>query len=341
MNSKSLKTFVQVVAGALLLVVMVLYASKVLERKDAYVKYEAFFREENDFDVLFFGSSNMQLMVNPLQLWNECGITSYNFGNTSERLPVTYWTIKNALNYTTPKVVVIEISQYGQTEKYKDMYSVHLAWDRFPLSLTKIKAVYDVLSPSDPRHELLFDIILYHDRWTELTAEDFSRNYSKLMGYASSHEYIAYERPEYEFRIDEAATETEGVMYLEKTVEELQEKGIQVVFVHSPEVNSEEKQARINAASVTAEKYNVPLIDFTVMKDSVVDYATDLSDADHVNIQGATKLTHYLGEYLVNNYDLKSHAGDNSYDDWNVYYEQFKADNDGIPMTETQEDEEE
>ncbi len=334
MNSKSLKTFVQVVVGVLLLAIMVLYASKVLERKDAYEKYEAFFREENDFDVLFFGSSNMQLMVNPLQLWNEYGITSYNFGNTSERLPVTYWTIKNALEYTNPKVIVIEVSQYGQTEKYKDMYSVHLAWDRFPLSLTKIKAVYDVLSPSDPRHELLFDIILYHDRWDELTDEDFSRKYSKNRGYAVNHEYIAYERPEYEFRIDDAATKTEGVMYLERTVEELQEKGIQVVFVHSPEVNSEEKQARINAASVTAQKYNIPFIDFTVMDECVVDYATDLSDADHANIQGATKLTHYLGEYLVANYPLASHTGDDSYNDWDLSYEQFRAANDGVALTE-------
>ncbi|SFB96192.1 hypothetical protein [Butyrivibrio sp. YAB3001] len=337
MNSKSLKAIVQVVAGGLLLVLMVLYSSKILERKDAYVKYEGFFREKNDYDVLFFGSSNMQLMVNPLQLWGECGITSYNFGNTSERLPVTYWTIKNALNYTTPKVVVIEVSQYGQSEKYKDMYSVHLAWDRFPLSLTKIKAVYDVLSPSDPRHELLFDIIIYHDRWKELTEEDFSTDYSKLRGYAANLEYTAFERPEYEYRIDEAATQTEGVMYLEKTVEELQEKGIQVVFVHSPEVNTEEKQARINAASVTAQKYNVPFIDFTVMEDCVVDYSIDLSDTDHANVKGAAKLTHYLGEYLVNNYDLKSHAGDNSYDDWNASYEQFKAQYDGVVLKEKKE----
>lgn len=336
MKSKSVKTFVQVVVGVLLLAVMVLYASKVLERKDAYVKYEAFFREQNDFDVLFFGSSNMQLMVNPLQLWNECGITSYNFGNTSERLPVTYWTVKNALEYTKPKVVVIEVSQYGQTEKYKDMYSVHLAWDRFPLSMTKIKAVYDVLSPEDPRYELLFDVILYHDRWSELTPEDFSRSFSKERGYAPSYEYMAFERPEYEYRISEEAVDTEGVTYLEKTVEELQQQGIQVVFVHSPEVNSEEKQARINAASVTAEKYNVPFIDFTVMEDCVVDYATDLSDADHANIQGATKLTHYLGEYLMQNYDLTSHAGDEAYHDWDVSYEQFKADNDSVPMTEVQ-----
>ena len=338
MNSKSIKALLRAVVGVLLLAMMVLYASKVLERKDAYKKYEAFFRETNDFDVLFFGSSNMQLMVNPLQLWDEYGITSYNFGNTSERLPVTYWTIKNALEYANPKVVVIEVSQYGQTEKYKDMYSVHLAWDRFPLSATKIKAVYDVLSPSDPRYELLFDIILYHDRWSELTVEDFSGTYSKEKGYAANYEYTVFERPEYEYRIDTAATETEGVKYLEKTVEELQAKGIQVVFVHSPEVNTEEKQARINAASVTAEKYNVPFIDFTVMEDSVVDYATDMSDTDHVNVQGATKCTHYLGEYLMSNYNLTSHAGDASYNDWNSAYEQFKASYEGATLSEAKQE---
>jgi len=339
MNSKKIKHFIQAFVSLVLLVMMVLYASRVLERKDAYFKYEGFFREKNDYDVLFFGSSNMQLMVNPLQLWGEYGIASYNFGNTSERLPVTYWTIKNALEYTSPKVVVIEVSQYGQPEKYKDMYSVHLAWDRFPLSMTKVKAVYDVLSPSDPRYELLFDIIIYHDRWSELTGKDFSWDYSKNRGFTSNYEYTVFERPEYEFRIDEAAIETEGVKYLEKTVEELQERGIQVVFVHSPEVNSEEKQARINAATVTAQKYNVPFIDFTVMKNSVVDYSTDLSDADHANIQGATKLTHYLGEYLMDNYHLISHAGDESYSEWDTDYAQFKAGYEGASLTEAAETE--
>ena len=253
-------------------------------------------------------------------------------------MPVTYWTIKNALEYTTPKVVVIEVSQYGQTEKYKDMYSVHLAWDRFPLSLTKIKAVYDVLSPSDPRYELLFDIILYHDRWEDLTDMDFVREYSKQRGFNANCNHISFDKPEYDFRIDEAATKTEGVMYLEKTVEELQKQGIKVVFVHSPEVNSEEKQARINAASVTAQKYNVPFLDFTVTEDGVVDYATDMADTDHVNLLGTSKLTHYLGEYLMQNYNLASHAGDSSYDDWNISYEQFRAEYDGVVMTEVEEE---
>ena len=115
---------------------------------------------------------------------------------------------------------------------------------------------------------------------------------------------------------------------------ELQAKDIQVVFVHSPEVNSEEKQARINAVAVTAKKYNVPFIDFTVMDESVVDYATDMSDTDHVNIQGAAKLTHYLGEYLMSEFGLTSHAGDSAYDEWNVDYEQFRKENDGATLTE-------
>lgn len=338
MKSRPFKTFLQTVIGIVLFVMLFLYASRVLERKDSYYKYEGFFREEKDFDVLFFGSSNMQLMVNPLQLWNQCGITSYNFGNTSERLPVTYWTIRNVLEYTSPKVVVIEVSQYGDTLKYKDMYSVHLAWDRFPLSVTKVKAVYDVLSPSDPRHELLFDFILYHDRWKELTSDDFSRSYSKYRGYAANHEYTVYEKPEYENLMDEAAPATEGVVYLERTVEELQAKGIQVIFVHSPEINSSEKQARINAAAVTASKYNIPFIDFTMMEDSVIDYATDMSDSDHVNMLGASKLTTYLGEYLMDNYDLKSHAGDAAYNDWDISYQSFISENEKVSLTKKEQD---
>ena len=106
------------------------------------------------------------------------------------------------------------------------------------------------------------------------------------------------------------------------------------MFVHSPEVNSEKKQAIINAASVTAKKYKVPFIDFTTMDKSIVDYSKDLSDTDYVNINEAAKLTRYLGKYLIDNYDITSHSGNNSFDDWNVASNQFSAKYDGASLTE-------
>lgn len=79
---------------------------KTLENKYSYEKYKPFFDEQQQFDVLFFGSSHILTAMSPMDLWNEYGITSYNFANSNERLATTFWVMKNAFNYNKPKMVV-------------------------------------------------------------------------------------------------------------------------------------------------------------------------------------------------------------------------------------------
>ena len=119
------------------------------ERKASDSKYADFF-QDRDYDVLFMGTSHVINGVFPMELWNEYGITSYNFGGHSNQIPTTYWVMENALDYVTPKVIVIDCLTLSSEHKCAEEFSfLHLSMDAFPLSLTKIRAIWDLLD--DPR----------------------------------------------------------------------------------------------------------------------------------------------------------------------------------------------
>ena len=157
-----------------------------VERKDSDEKYADFFEQDADFDVLFMGTSHVMNGVYPMELWNEYGIVSYNFGGHANQMATTYWVMENALDYTTPEVVVIDCLACSSQWKCTDIFSyVHQSMDAFPLSTTKIKAVNDLLDDenmdeaikegvarenSEPRTKigLQWNYSVYHSRWNEL-----------------------------------------------------------------------------------------------------------------------------------------------------------------------------
>ena len=82
-----------------------------------------------------------------MELWNDYGITSYNFGNHDAQLPTTYWVMKNVFDYQKPKCVVIDghYLEFNRKTSATNFMNVHIALDTFPISKTKINAVMDLL----------------------------------------------------------------------------------------------------------------------------------------------------------------------------------------------------
>lgn len=181
----------------LLLTLLLLSGStRLLERKDSRYKYDEFFKEKN-YDVFFLGTSHIMNGIFPMELWRDYGITSYNFGNHGAKIGTSYWAMRNALDYATPKVIVMDIQSMRAMEKMDTNFAYeHLAFDAFPLSGTKILAVEDIfagvteesLNDRDTEGErpsklgLLWDYSVYHSRWNDLNEGDFTPSYSPEKG---------------------------------------------------------------------------------------------------------------------------------------------------------------
>lgn len=147
MNRRKIKN----AAGCIITIGLTLFLlcglSKVLERKAADMKYTDFFEEEEDFDVLFLGTSHVKYGILPMELWHDYGIVSYNLGTNQQFLPTTYWQMENALEYTSPKLIVIDCFFLSLEDLVST--SAHDSLDAIPFSKTKLDALSDLVGSGE------------------------------------------------------------------------------------------------------------------------------------------------------------------------------------------------
>ena len=302
-------------------------AASVLERKESANKLSPFFERPKEFDVLLIGNSHTVNGMLPLEMYEDYGITAFNMGGYGNSVPLSYWVLQNALDYAEPRVVVIDVHNAGETYMLSGSSGdEHKALDAFPLSMTKYRAINDLMSDpelindegdayADLKWEFYFPIGKYHSRWRELGWGDFHPQPNREMGSETFSEVVAPD--DYEI-IDENMVSEEygyGFEYLRKIIADCQARGIGVVLTHLPYPAEEDDQMDANTVWYIADEYGVDFLDFVAM-DQVVDYRTDLCDPDHLNASGAKKISDFLGRFLVDHFDLEDRRADSRYAGW-------------------------
>jgi len=294
----------------------------IVESKSSLEKYTQFFEQEADFDVLFLGSSKVINAVLPMELWNDYGIVSYNMGGHSNTIPVSYWVLRNALEYTTPKCVVMDcMGTQWDNMIYQNFEYSHLSFDAFPPSPAKIQAVFDLVVPEEwddvqaKRLELLWNFSIYHSRWNEVNSYDFHPYFTYQKG-AEPRADVCIPVEMAEVSPDARnALDTVGMEYLIKTIELCREQGITLILVHLPYPANESDLVAANTVADVAESYGVEYINFLTM--DTVDYQTDMHDPDsHLNPSGAFKITDYLGRLLSEQYGIPDQRNHPDYQSW-------------------------
>lgn len=328
--NKTLKAMFSFVMVSVLVICGLIFLSDITERKESKKKFEEFYEQKADYDVLFLGSSHVLNGIYPMELWNDYGIVSYNMGTHGGRSAGSYWVLKNALDYTTPKLVVVDCFMISMDEKISSAEKLHMATDHISLSKNKIKMVYDMVDDEERYGDFLWKFSTYHNRWSELSAEDFSYEHSVEKG-AESRISVAIpdENIVGEFPY-EVGGDTNGKEYLCRLIEECQEQGIQVLLTYIPFPDNLGWQQEADYVWDIAEKYNVQYLDYQTLK-AQLNFATDCYDKDsHLNPSGARKITDYIGNYITSVYGIEDQRVNVDYDKWHEDYEvytQFKAEN--------------
>lgn len=309
------------------------YAAFVTKRKNSDEKYADFFNQEQDFDVLFFGSSRVLNGVYPMELWDDHGMVSYNFGGHGNYIPVSYWVWRNTMNYTKPKLVVIDTYYIEENNPYREnTQQVHLSTDAFPLSKTKYEMVQDLFGDEKSdfhknRNEFLFNFGSYHDRWSDLTKDDFVINATPEKG-AEMRIDVADELETHWYREHEIPNlvgwtgDSLGKLYLKQWIKDCQDQGIEVLLIYLPHVASYEQQDVAIGTKQLAEEMGVNYLN--LLYEDIVDHVVDYYDQDgHLNPLGARKVTDYLGEYIEENYDIPNRKRDENYSRWWDDYQRY------------------
>ena len=100
---------IKIFAFFCILIFLIVAAGKILQRKESVKKYQDFWELADQVDVLFFGSSHVLNSMNPLYLYEQYGITSYNMAKHGGILSESYWLLMNSLDYCQPKYVACGI----------------------------------------------------------------------------------------------------------------------------------------------------------------------------------------------------------------------------------------
>jgi len=302
MTRKNIISLVSFILVAVLMVGMLSHLMR--DKESSFDNY--YLLPEDTVDVFFVGSSHVYSGYCPALLWEEYGVSAYNVYAWSMPMWTGYYYVSEALKTQSPDVVFFDTSSLIQNggvvgeadEKTVDNREQNLWFasgkERFLLSLESYT----------PDSEL-FDLELFHNKWKHPEKIEWSheadtdlaslRNFGPLFGY-----------PDFEvfnFSWDTTTVvppSPTGYKYLEKLVELSEKENFKLVFVLTPYQSNEYQNAVNNWLHQYAAEKGIDYIDFMMGPgiECGFDYRYDMSDADHVNHEGAFKMTRYCGDYL-------------------------------------------
>ena len=321
------KTIFYVVLWLAALVCCLCLLDSAMRRDDGERKYGEFFDSKTGFDVLFLGTSRMMDSVQPMELWRDYGLTSYNLANSSEVLDVTEQVLRIAMEHHMPKVAMIDVFyvNHAVDESWTYPYR-HMFYDEVPLSWSKFEAVRATL-PRSEWTEFLMPFSLYHSRWEELitgTAERMVECEPYMMGGELRPGYSI----EYGFERTKKAVERElpGFAALRRIAELCYENGVEPVFVALPGYAMLSEQRQMNAVERVAQECGAVFLNLFDAEELEIDPQTDCYDyIGHMNPTGASKTTAYIGAWLTENYGLEDYRGQAGFAHWDENLEKYEA----------------
>lgn len=296
---------------------------------------EEYYASNKDHDVVFIGDCEVFSNVSPITLWEKYGITSYIRGSAQQLVWQSYYLLEEMLEYEKPKVVVFNVLAMKYNEPQKEAYN-RLTLDGMKLSKSKIEAVKASMTEGESMISYLFPLLRYHDRWKELSGEDFRYIFKKEP--ISHNGYLmrsdtrpvtvvpdGRKLPDYNFGDN-------AWHYLEKMTELTRENGIQLMLIKSPSVYPYWYDEWDQQIEEYAEKNGLSYVNFLPLAEKMgIDYSKDTYDGGlHMNLTGAEKFTDYMGGILMETYALEDRRGDSKVADiWQdklAYYNWMKQD---------------
>lgn len=288
-------------------------------------------QEEDTMDAMIFGSSYSYYSVSPLPIWNNYGITSYSFGNPSQRIWTTYYYMEEAFKYQSPKVVFYEMGTAHVTEPAGDGQN-RQNLDPLEFSATKLKAILEVTGrTNETLASYLMPGLRYHSRWNELSEEDFTKGAD--VGYYGRGSLMRFGAKPAKSKDRELwMTDTgedlvfpeENEEYIDKMIELCEKNGAELVFVRFPEIYWTKNLH--DMVQSLADKKGITYIDYNTFPEEYgLDWDTDTSDrGSHMNVMGNEKVSNYLGQYMKDHYGFEDKRENPDYASWVENAEKFQ-----------------
>ena len=276
--------------------------------------------------VVYAGASNMLSALSPMVIYDEHGINGYNCASSNQTPFLSYYLLKDLMQTQSQSIrlVVLDPSIILSSGAKRASW-VEKALVNMHESPVKLEAAVDFTFTYEQKlFEELFPLARYHSRWNELTADDFDLLNDVSSSSFSHGEFIRYranaENPktaDIKSKTNDLITETvdydeqdleamwlePSLTYLDKMVDYCTEHDIKVLFIKTPRTSWNDKQH--DSMQLLADRYGIPYQDLSseaMMNELDLTYTWDFVDNKHPNIHGSQKISHYIGNYIAQNY---------------------------------------
>lgn len=265
-------------------------------------------------DVVFVGDCEVYESFSPITLWEEYGITSVIRGSPQQLIWQSYYLMEETLRYETPEVMVFNVlsmkydtpESTGSSDK-REAYN-RMTLDGMRWSSSKWNCIRVSMTEEERQWEgmftYLFTLLRYHDRWSELTDEDFTYWFSREP--VSDNGYLmqtgvkpltdAYASPP----IADYTLGENSWYYLDKMVQLCREHDVELVLIKAPTLYPVwwwEWDAQV---ALYAQENDLRYINMLEYEEEIgIDWNTDTYDAGfHLNVWGAEKTATWFGRIL-------------------------------------------
>lgn len=259
---------------------------------------------ENTIDAVILGDSETYCGYIPLELWRTYGITTYVCGTTQQKMYYTCDFLRKTFETQRPKVVFLETNAFFRDYGYAQIITNTLE-DKLP-------------------------IFRYHDRWKTIQTQDLIDDveYTNIERDKGYHYYAKADPADTNGYMQENSGKIsipkKNLRYIREIQKYCEENDARLVLISTPSTKNWNYKKH-NSVEELAKELGVEYIDLNLQSDQVaIDWNTDSRDkGDHLNYNGAMKVTDYVGKYLKETELFEDKRENPDYADWNTQLEAF------------------
>lgn len=256
---------------------------------------------DNTFEILVYGSSHSWTAFDSVRFQKEFGLNTYNYSDNWQKLNTTYLFIRDSLKKQSPKVIFIETYHIDSTMKDVDMNGEIYYTRAIPWSLEKLEYIRYCFQDEHIRYlTYLFPILLFHDNINNIAINNptldidyFKSSNGYLENNNDSPILINYSKGNQSDLPKDSLEILYDIVLLCKT------RGIMPIFYTVPyATDTYEYSDALTKFAKENDCYYINLFD--EMDEVGIETNSDFANEGHLNINGAKKITDYLGNYLIN-----------------------------------------
>jgi len=297
---------------------------------DMKERFAGFYSEpKNTIDVIAIGASPISPLLASPYIWNEYGITSYPLSTNAQPVAAVKYIIEDAHKTQKDSLFIVDTTMFMvETDVLLTEPRIRNVVDNMKYSLTRVKAIKDMVEDKNKRIDYYFDISKYHSAIlgkNGLNTDDIKyfdfKNESIYKGYLFTEAVDIFEPVSVEHITEVNPMPESAEAVLVELMNYCEKKDISLLFITCPYIASEDNKMEHNYIENLVLEHGYDYLDFNDLYEEMdIDFGKDFYNTNHMNVYGAEKFSKYLGNYLKDNYKLQDKKGYEGYEAWDESY---------------------